>query len=181
MEIQVCPRCRASVIVITGSVTPTGEGGGGSYFVPSHARLFQRKPGVVLRSDFLACSSCGHFWSSLAPDELRSFLLTDGTELARQHLQTLESGPSHDLPDISEAREAGERVAEIDALVLQGKRPQATRRYREMMATTWDEAINAVRDWQSLGRPEKLARFGWRPKEESKPPDHPMLDRLLDG
>lgn len=183
MEIQPCPKCKASTVVINGYVMPSGEAGRGTStcFVPCNARTFRRKVGVNLQYGFSACSSCGHLWTSLAPDELRVFIQTFGTKLARQHLQTLEAGPSHDLPDTPEAREAGTRVAEIDALVLQGKQPEATRRYRELMPTTWDKAIDAVRDWQDLERPQKLARFGWQPKEGSEPTDHPMSDRLLDG
>ena len=161
---QSCPNCKVSTIVIGGNVVSIGTSD--TLFVPNHARHARRKPGVGLRHGFLACSSCGHVWTSLVPEELRSFFLTDGTELARQHLQTLEGGPHHDLPDTPEAEAAGDRVAEIDALVLRGRQPEATRRYREMMTTTWDEAIDALRRWQDLVRPQKLAHMGWRTKDK---------------
>ena len=82
--------------------------------------------------------------------------------------------------------EAGEKVAEIDALVLEGKLPQATRRCRELLAITWDQAIDAIRIWHNLTRPQKLARCGWQSKEilQAEDPgwrDHPLRDRLLDG
>jgi hypothetical protein len=135
---------------------------------------------------FLACSACGHVWTTLAPDKLRDFIQTYGTELIRQHLRTLEAGPNHDLPDTPEAREAGIRVAEIDALLLAGRQPEATRRYRQLTATTWDQAIDALRGWADLKRAEKLARFDWCPKDKSLADDqegldHPMRDRQLDG
>ncbi len=73
-------------------------------------------------------------------------------------------GPGHDLPDLPQVREAATRVAEIDALMLEGKTAEAARRFRELADTIWDQAHDAVRRWPDLEREEKLALFGWCPK-----------------
>ncbi|AGA24610.1 hypothetical protein [Singulisphaera acidiphila] len=132
-----------------------------------------------------SCLSCGHVWTSLAPDKLRSLIQSRGAELAKQHLASLDLGPAHDLPDVAEARDAAVKAAEIDALVLAYKQPEATRRYRQFTTTTWDEAIGTIRNWHHFKRREKLAMFGWHSKETSKADelkrlDHPMSDPLLD-
>jgi hypothetical protein len=90
------------------------------------------------------------------------------------------------VPDDPEAREAAERVAEIDALVLADRRPEATRRYREVTGTSWDDALAALRGWHDLERTNKLALCGWCPKEpyridKLEEPSHPMLDPWIDG
>ncbi len=112
------------------------------------------------------CTSCGLTWTNLEADKVRELVEAYGDDLA--------SSPA--------ARAASGGVAEIDALAPS----EATRRYRELTHVTWDEAINAVRDWHLLTRAEKLARFGWRPKQvprtqESNALDHPMRDHWLDG
>jgi hypothetical protein len=89
------------------------------------------------------------------------------------------------LPVTPDAIEAAQKVAEIDALVLL-RQSEATRRYRDLAACTWDQAINDVRGWHNLKRAEKLARFGWvlkepRRKDDPEGRDHPMRDPLLDG
>jgi hypothetical protein len=137
-----------------------------------------------IRLKFRSCWSCGHVWTSLAPEELRAFIEKHGREVAKQQLEASEL--ADDLPDCPEARAAASGVAEIDTLVLAGNQPGATRRFRELTHTTWDHAIDAVRDWQDLKRPQKLALFGWCPKQvspatESAVTEHPMRDRWLDG
>ncbi len=141
---------------------------------------------VHLHQPFLACLSCGHLWSKIAPAAVRQSIRTHGTELAKQVVEYLDSGPMHDLPDMPEAREAGQAVAEIDTLVWSGKTPEATRQYRELTHCTWDQAIDSVRHWVDLTRPQKLALFGWvvkdqKPTDEKGVGEHPMRDRLLDG
>lgn len=65
--------------------------------------------------------------------------------------------------------------------------PEATRRYRQLTAKTWDEVLAATSKWVDLTRDRKLAMFGWHPKgklddhESSGQQAHPMHDRLLDG
>lgn len=91
--------------------------GGGIY---GFARAFTRSH-VKVRVAFHACSSCGALWASVAPDELRNTIETHGRELVKQHLASGISGPYHGLPDIAEARQAADGVAEIDGLMLAGK------------------------------------------------------------
>jgi hypothetical protein len=122
----------------------------------------------------------------LPPEKLRTYVHDRGGMLAWDHLQSLELGPAHDLPDCPEARQAGERVAEIDGLVLNGRQPEATRRYRELLGVKWDRAIDDVRGWREHSRAEKLAKFGWAPKQSlsangSQAVVHPMHDPILDG
>jgi hypothetical protein len=186
METQRCPKCESS-IVMSCAVLAQGQGGGNVCLVPFRSRTFRLKAGVGFSSGFFACLSCGHVWTTVPPDEILAFIETHGTELVRQHLESLRVGPGHDLPGTPEAIEAAQKVADIDALVLlDGRQPEATRRYRELAACTWDEAIGAVRGWHNLKRAEKLARFGWVVKEghaKDTPDghDHPMRDALLDG
>ncbi len=184
MEAERCPVCD-SASVVAGWVAAEGAKHRPCFVSPDTTVLF-RSPGVPLPYDFLVCLSCGHLWSSLPPKHVRDFIRTHGTELARQQLDALDFGPLRGLPDIPEAHEAGHGVAEIDNLIAAGKAPEATRRYRELTKTTWDQAIDAVRGWRDLKRPEKLARFGWVATEKAKPDEigaaeHPMRDRLLDG
>jgi hypothetical protein len=186
MDAERCPKCNAFTVV-AGHVTPgLGEMRDTHFcFVPIGTRPLRWKTGVVLRNAFLACSSCGHFWTSLAPNELRDFIEDYGRELAKQHLESLEA-ERHGLPDCPKAREAGRRVATIDALMLADKQPEATRRYRQLTGTTWDQAIDTICHWRDLKRPQKLALFGWYPKDPPQADDsgmsgHPMRDALLDG
>jgi hypothetical protein len=77
-------------------------------------------------------------------------------------------------------------VIQIDILMMEEKQPEATRLFRELTGKTWDQAIDSIRGWRDLKRAEKLALFGWCPKNTSKPDlsevlAHPMHERLLDG
>ena len=107
-------------------------------------------------------------------------------KLGKQYLETIIKGPYRDLPDFPEARQAAEKVAEIDALVASGRDVDARRRYRDLTGTTWDHALASINGWRALDRPKKLAVFGWCPKDrgpgdERETPVHPMRDRWLDG
>jgi len=98
----------------------------------------------------------------------------------------LEAGPDHGVPDIPEAREAAERVSELDALVLVRQQGPATRWYREWTGCTWHNAHEVLGQWRRLKRAQKLALLGWAPNEpltaeKTDPAQHPMRDRLLDG
>jgi hypothetical protein len=118
-------------------------------------------------------------------DKLRSFIAANGTELLKQKLGAFAADPYHGLPDCTEAREAADGVAEIDALVLAGRPREATGRYRHLTHTTWDQALKVIPRWPDLGRAEKLALFGWHPKDakqdDKSVPEHPMRDPWLDG
>jgi hypothetical protein len=121
----------------------------------------------------------------LAAVKLRANIETYGNELIKQHIEPSISGPYQGLPDIPEARQAADGVAEIDALVLAGRGGEV-RRYRDLTNTTWDQALEVVRGWRDLKRAQKLALFGWHPKGKAQPDetalrDHPMRDRFLDG
>jgi hypothetical protein len=182
MEAGRCPSCNAAT-VIPGYLS-SGAEWQANCFVP-----FGIRGGVALRRGkhgFLGCWSCGHVSLSVAPEELRAHIASSGNELINQHIKRIEVGPYHDLPDHSEARKAADGVIRIDFLVMEGKQPEATRLFRELTGKTWDEAIDNLRDWHDRKREEKLAFFGWCPKNTSKPdpseaPGHPMHDRLLDG
>jgi hypothetical protein len=155
-------------------------------FVPNGMQALRSQVGVGLSLGFFSCLSCGYVWTRLAPDRLRQFIRTNGDELVKQCLDFLEHGLDHDLPDVPEAHLAGLGVAEIDALVLAGQFPAATRRLRELTGRTWDEVVNAMRHWRELKRPQKLEMLGWAPKrrfkdDKLKPAEHPMRDPWLDG
>jgi hypothetical protein len=185
MESWCCPKCNDSR-VIPGHMRYGLEGGTTVGYVPYGVSPFPVILTIPLSSGFLCCFSCGHIWASLDPEKLRTHMRINGDELARQYLDFLEAGPYRDLPDVAEAHVAGDKVAEIDVLVLAGRRPEATRRFRDLSQVTWDQAIAALRNWRYLPRPQKLAMFGWTLKETSTSDpsmslDHPMRDRWLDG
>jgi hypothetical protein len=185
MEVRYCPMCKSSA-VLPGHLGTASEGGIATTFVPIGMQSIFARPGVWLCQGSLSCLSCGHVWTRLAPDELRLYIRTHGDELVKQCLDFLEHGPDRDLPDVPEARLAGLGVAEIDALMLAGQLPAATRRLRELTGRTWDEAVNSLRNWRALKRARKLELLGWvskRPFEEAvfKAAEHPMRDPWLDG
>jgi hypothetical protein len=143
--------------------------------------------GVKLRVGFRACMSCGHVSASVAPDELRCAIEHHGAELIKQLLISYEIGRYHDVPDLPEARQAADGVAEVDASVLAGRVLEAKRRYRQLAGKTWDEVNATIPHWADLKRRRKLALFGWRregkldDEDEFQQSGHPMHDRLLDG
>jgi hypothetical protein len=154
--------------------------------VPAGTKAFLGTLGVSLSSHFRICLSCGLVWATLELEQVLAFIGANGTELGKQYIEMIRDGPNRGLPDLPEARAAAERVAEIDGLVISGKRREATRRYRELTGTTWDQAILAIRGWRNHERAKKLAFFGWCLKEktpavERETPAHPMHDVLLDG
>ncbi len=169
MEPVHCPSCGASKI-LAGLVMSMREGGG-VCFVPEGTRFLRGKRGIDLSGRFLHCLSCGHLWlnKGLTPAVLREFIRTYGMELTNDWFDALIDGPGHDLPDLPEACEAAAKVAELDALVIADRRPEATRHYRELTGTTWDQAIEFMRHWPERKRAEKLAHFGWQPKAKPSP------------
>jgi hypothetical protein len=175
-----CPSCKAST-VYPGRIVAPGEFGTGAWFVP-HAT----KTSVGVQVRFFACAACGHVWSSIAPGELRASIDTHGSALARQYLRATNGPPNHDLPDVPEARRAGDAVAVIDFLILFGRDVEARRKFHEMSGSTWDDTHAHIAGWSDMTRTRKLALFGWRSKDEvlnglAQDRDHPMRDRDLDG
>jgi hypothetical protein len=182
MESARCMKCGASTLV-------AGRVLSGFMFLANNTRIFSPQEGVPLCLDSnagFACLSCGHVGTlSVDPNRLRAFIVKHGNELARQQLECFEAGPYHGLPESAEAHAAADRVVEIDFLVAIGRGSEATRRYRGLMHTTWDRAIDALRGWSGLTREEKLTRVGWCPKEataskEAESGGHPLRDRWLD-
>lgn len=184
MDTQSCPSCNATT-VLEGRFVPSGDRGAVG-FAPLGGTALAWRVGVELPGNFYWCSTCGLVWAKFPPERLRKYVRERCGALAWDYLQALELGPAHDLPDCPDARRAAEGVAEIDGLVLRGSQPEATRRYRELLPVTWDQAIDEVKHWRDRSRPEKLARFGWsvkpvHAKDGSGAADHPMHDPLLDG
>jgi hypothetical protein len=141
---------------------------------------------VKLRIAFQGCTSCGHVGASVVPEELRSAIERHGNELVKQNLVLSEFGRYHDLPDIPEARQAADGVAEIDGCLLAGNALEALRRFRQLTGQSWDDVHLVMSKWADLKRPRKLALLGWRPKHEIDDDkvairDHPMHDHVLDG
>jgi hypothetical protein len=179
-----CPACGRSKL-IEGQVVSASETTS-LVFVPPGARLIRWMSGVPLPNVFQYCLECGHLASRLAPEAVRTFLREYGTPLATEHLDALIAGPEHDVPDVPEARAAARGVAEINALIVDNRQPEATRRYRDLTGTTWDQAIDAIRHWRERTRPERLAMLGWMPVDKTPPEpsdagQHPLHDPELDG
>ncbi len=187
MESHQCPKCCSSNVV-SGSLSGVGESGV-AVFIPRGLRFtawLVRNPGVGLSNGSLCCLACGLVWTHAKPEEVRATIEKHGNALAKELLEVMEWGPYFDVPDLPEARNAADGVVEIDSLIMDGRQPAATRRYRELTHCTWDQAASVIRRWLDLARREKLALFGWRPKESESTGDpvtrdHPMRDRLLDG
>ena len=180
MEANFCPSCGKPTVVPGHLVGPENSPIVG--FAPAATR-YRIKLRIVVR----ACISCGHVGTALSPYELRSVIERHGNELVKQHLELLEKGRYHDLPDIPEAHQAADRVAEIDGWILAGNALEALRRYHLLTAHSWDEVHRIIAKWSDLERPRKLALLGWRPKgtlddeDEPEQREHPMHDDLLDG
>ena len=107
-------------------------------------------------------------------------------KVAKQKLDATPSDPNSGLPDGAHSQTPAERVWEIEVLVNSGYRSEATRRIRVLTHATRDQAVNAVRDWDTMAPAEKLTLFGWRPKVKVEPDESrilrdPLWDGLLDG
>ena len=55
-----------------------------------------------------------------------------------------------------------------------------------LAGVTWDDSVNAIRDWRGLKRERKAGDLGWVSKESIKEnklttAEHPMRDPWLDG
>ena len=182
MEVKRCPNC-AGPKTLPGRVV-CGDGQGA--FLSPVGAANGWKIGVPISAGFHCCLGCGHVWSSLAPEQVLRFIGAHGTDLGKQYLETVLKGPYHDLPDHPGAREAADRAAEIDELVVSWQDAAATRRYRDLTGKTWDQSIADIRRWRDHDRAKKLALFGWCPDEKAdgKEPEfegHPLRDRWLDG
>ncbi len=165
-----CTRCGQRTVLRGAVIDP--EAGIGNRFDPRDSRIFRKRTGVALSSqEFRACVSCGLVWSSLDPDRLRAFVLEYGEEVAKQEIDEFDRGPMRDLPDTALTRSIAAKVAELDALA-RDRRVGVVGRYRDMKGVAWDVALAEAGQWRRLARAEKLALFGWIPKEK------PLLDDL---
>lgn len=181
MEAKRCPNCREPKVVpahpysVHEPIVHVSPRAGGGF----------RSVGPIVSTSLECCLACGHLWTTLKPEQVRILIEAHNTDLGRQYIRTVLEGPYHDLPDHPAAREAAERVAEIDALVMARRDGEAIRRYRELTGLTWDQAILETRRWANHDRATKLALFGWHPKEKADAKGdelsaHPMRDRWLD-
>jgi hypothetical protein len=70
-----CPACAAEQIV-EGRLLPSGDDGWVTYFYPKGLKFFAISRSVSLKDGqiFSACTSCGHVWSNVDPEELRELL-----------------------------------------------------------------------------------------------------------
>jgi hypothetical protein len=162
METDRCTACGEPTVVV-GQISTWQEGRVGHVFAPRNCR--SSWPGVPTAGGFRACVSCGHVWSWVDPSRLRSWIESQGEEIARQELDEIDHGPYRGLPDVAAVREVAEKIAEIDALARSGK-TGAAGRYRELRGVTWDQALKEASGWTRLTRREKLALFGWTPKKK---------------
>jgi hypothetical protein len=183
MDATPCPNCGGPAFLPGRVVAVEGQS---VFFSPAGTRAVGWNVGIPVSAGFQCCLRCGHLWSRLAPEQVKTFIGLRGTELGKQYLETLLEGPYHDLPDDPAAREAADKAAEIDALVVSCQEGAATRRFRELTGKTWDQSIADLRHWRDHDRTKKLALFGWRPKEKAEAKGHetqghPMRDRWLDG
>jgi len=183
MKFKCCPNCAGSKILPCRVLSGEGQS---VFLSPAGMGAVRWNLGVPVSSGFHCCLCCGHVWSRLEPDQVLTFIGAHGTELGKQYLETIQKGPYHDLPDHPAAREAADKAAEVDALVVSCQVAAARRRYRELTGKTWDQAIDDIRHWRQADRTKKLALFGWCPKEKADAEEHethghPMRDRWLDG
>jgi hypothetical protein len=127
MKSERCPNCTGTK-VIQADVGTLAEGRVHHHFIFPGLPSLQWDSSVGLPGEFHHCLSCGHLWSRLDPKKVVAYLRACGRELTRQYYEALLDGPYRDLPDFPEAREAADRVAEMDKLVIHGKSAEATRK-----------------------------------------------------
>ena len=169
MEPRRCPSCGEAAVIEECVVA------GFRLFMPPYVWGYNSDVTHSVPSDTGVCVACGHLTAALDPTKVRDFMRGCGSELAKQYLDEIDFGPRRDLPDTGFGHDLGAKVAELDALARTGKGSAVIRRFRDLTATTWDEATKAAGRWSRLTREAKLALFGWTAKEK------PIKDDLADS
>ena len=96
MKSHRCPNCGAST-VIEGQITRfNGQPQSRLRFEPGGMRLFYLRwiRGVAITGGVHCCLSCGHVWSSLEAEQLRSYIERYGNQHAKGKLAPFGKSPS---------------------------------------------------------------------------------------
>ena len=99
MDNDLCPKCDAKAVV-AGRFRETSRGRG-HWFEPTCMRFFNFRlwrRGVSVQKPFSACLACGHVWSHLQPEDLRTFIDRHGNAETKLKLSALRKGfPEQEL------------------------------------------------------------------------------------
>ena len=169
VEPERCLRCGEAAVI------DARVAAGFSFFMRSHIWGHNNSTLVQTVPSTRVCVACGQVTASLDPARFREAMRGGGSELAKQYLDEIDFGPRRDLPDTGFGHDLGAKVAELDALARTGKDSAVIRRFRDLTATTWDEATMAAGRWSRLTREAKLALLGWTAKMK------PIKDDLADS
>jgi hypothetical protein len=93
MDTDQCPKCNAKAVV-TGRTQRGVEKRVG--FEPTGMRSFNFRlweAGVICALPVRACLACGHVWTHLKPEELRTFIDNYGTAETKLKLAPFRKGP----------------------------------------------------------------------------------------
>ena len=93
MDTDCCPKCDATTVV-GGRLGDNRKAH--KWFEPSGMRFFNfrlRGWGISCLDPIRACLSCGHVWTSLKPEELRTFIEKHGTAETKLKLLPFQKCP----------------------------------------------------------------------------------------
>jgi hypothetical protein len=93
MDTDHCPKCDAKAVV-AGNLNERSRGGG-RCFEPTGMRFFQFRwrQGVYCPEPIQACLKCGHVWTDLQPEDLRTFIDKHGTAKTKVKLAPFRKAP----------------------------------------------------------------------------------------
>jgi hypothetical protein len=92
MDTDHCPKCDAKAVV-AGRFREIGER---RFFEPKGMRFFNfrlRGPGISCTEPLRACLTCGHVWTHLQPEELRTFIDKHGSAKTKLKLSPFKKRP----------------------------------------------------------------------------------------
>ena len=91
MDTDHCPKCDAKAVVAGHFLERHGR-----WFEPTGMRFFNFRlsgRGVFCPEPFRACLTCGHVWTHLQPEELRTFIDKHGSAKTKLKLSAFQKGP----------------------------------------------------------------------------------------
>jgi hypothetical protein len=93
MDTDHCPKCDAKAVV-AGNFKAGGRVGG-RWFEPTGMRFFEFRweQGVYCPEPFRACLKCGHVWTHLQPEDLRTFIDKHGNAKTKLKLSPFRKAP----------------------------------------------------------------------------------------
>ena len=98
METKRCPNCGAWTVTEGRFLRYSGSSiWGGLRFLPAGMRLFSFQwwfRGVAITKGIHCCLSCGHIWTNVDAEQLRSYIERHGDQYAKGDLEPFKKNPS---------------------------------------------------------------------------------------